>query len=173
MTFSLLSCILNPSGKEATLKGKSFTSLGSKFSPFRVDPISGRMSNNLTVVSLESIYILLKIKYEPAYDKTYNKTCVTSEHSDQLAHPCSLIRLFAEHMCLQQRYPARNEQEPLPYSVYVQADLSLCWSHRSYCRYCRDRTNKMACAPSKDRSAWTSAQSDQNLCCPHEESLNP
>ena len=28
------------------------------------------------------------------------------------------------------------------------------------------KTNKMACAPSEDRSAWASyAQSDQSLCC--------
>ena len=29
------------------------------------------------------------------------------------------------------------------------------------------------CAPSEDRSAWASAQSDQSLRCPHEESLGP
>ena len=28
-----------------------------------------------------------------------------------------------------------------------------------------DKTNKMACTPSEDRSAWASAQSDQSLCC--------
>ena len=31
-----------------------------------------------------------------------------------------------------------------------------------------DKTNKMACVPSEE-----SAQSDQSLCCPHEESLGP
>ena len=35
-----------------------------------------------------------------------------------------------------------------------------------------DKTNKMACAPGEDGSAWASAQSDQSLCCPHEESLS-
>ena len=25
---------------------------------------------------------------------------------------------------------------PLPYWVDVQADLSLCWLHKSYCRFC-------------------------------------
>ena len=34
-----------------------------------------------------------------------------------------------------------------------------------------DKTNKMVCAPSEDRSAWASALSDQSLRCPHEESL--
>ena len=33
-----------------------------------------------------------------------------------------------------------------------------------------DKTNKMIYAPSEDRSAWASAQSDQSLRCPHEES---
>ena len=32
-----------------------------------------------------------------------------------------------------------------------------------------DKTNKMTCAPSEDRSAWVSAQSDQSLRCLHEE----
>ena len=36
-----------------------------------------------------------------------------------------------------------------------------------------DKTNKMTCAPSEDRSAWVSAQPDQSLRCPHEESLGP
>ena len=35
----------------------------------------------------------------------------------------------------------------------------------------RDKTNKVACAPSEDRSAWASAQSDQSLRCPHEKKL--
>ena len=41
-------------------------------------------------------------------------------------------------MCLLQLpgYPKRDEQESLPYWVDVQADLSLCWSHRPYCRFC-------------------------------------
>ena len=29
------------------------------------------------------------------------------------------------------------------------------------------------CAQQRLRSAWTSAQSDQSLCCPHEEALGP
>ena len=77
--------------------------------------------------------------FEPAHDKTYNKTCVTSEDSDQPAHPCSLIRVFADCMSLLQSpdYPKRGKSGPLNYRVDVQADLSLCWSHRSYCRFYR------------------------------------
>ena len=76
---------------------------------------------------------------EPAHDNTYNKTCATSEDSDQPAHPRSLISVFADRMYLLQPpgYPKRDERESLPYWVDVQADLSICWSHRSYCSFCR------------------------------------
>ena len=37
---------------------------------------------------------------EPAHDKIYNKTYATSKDSDQPAHPRSLIRIFADRMCL-------------------------------------------------------------------------
>ena len=72
-----------------------------------------------------------------AHDKTYNKTCATSEDSDQPAHPRRLIWVFADPMCLLQHpgYPKRDRRELLSYCVEV--DLSLCWSHRSYCRFCR------------------------------------
>ena len=40
--------------------------------------------------------------FEHAHDKTYNKTCATSENSDQHAHLCSLIRVFADSICLLQ-----------------------------------------------------------------------
>ena len=36
-----------------------------------------------------------------------------------------------------------------------------------------DKTNKMACAQRRLRSAWACAQSDQSLPYPHEESLCP
>ena len=86
---------------------------------------------NCTDLSLDNLLFII----EPADDKTYDKICATSEDSDQPAHPCRLIRVFADRMCLVQPpgYPKRDEREPLPYLVDVQADLSLCWSHRSYC----------------------------------------
>ena len=45
---------------------------------------------------------------------------------------------FADRMCILQPpgYPKKDIPEPLPYWVDIQADLSLCWSHRSYCRFC-------------------------------------
>ena len=67
------------------------------------------------------------------------KTFAISEDSDQPAHPRSLIRVFADRVCLLQPpgYPMRDKRELLPYWVDVQADLSLCWLRRSYCRFCR------------------------------------
>ena len=37
----------------------------------------------------------------------------------------------------------------------------------------RDKTNKMTCAQRRHRSAWASAQSNQSLRCPHEETMGP
>ena len=71
--------------------------------------------------------------------QNHKKTCATSEDSDQTARPRSLIRVFADRMCLLQPsgYQKWDEQEPLPYWVDVQTDLSRRWSHRSYCRFCQ------------------------------------
>ena len=53
-------------------------------------------------------------------------------------HPRSLIRVFADRMCLLQPpgYPNSNERHPRM-RVDVQDDLRLCWSHRYNCRICR------------------------------------
>ena len=85
--------------------------------------------------------------FEPAHDKNYNKTCATREDSDQSAHPRSLIRVFADRMRLLQPpgYPKKDERELLPYWLAVQADLSLCWSNRSYCRFCRALARFFSC----------------------------
>ena len=42
-------------------------------------------------------------------------------------------------MCLLQPpgYPKWNKRDPLTYWIDVQADLSLCWWYRSYCKFCR------------------------------------
>ena len=92
-----------------------------------------------TMVSQEcTVFTKVVFFFVSAHDKTYNKTCATSEDSDQPARPRSLIRVFADRMCLLQPpgYPKRDKQEPLPYWVDVQVDLSLCWSHTSYCKFC-------------------------------------
>ena len=88
-------------------------------------------------------YFPLLSQYELELDKTYNKICATSEDSDQPAHPRSLIWVFADRMCLLRppRYQKNYERKPLPYWVDLQADLILCWSHRSYCRFSRTLTH--------------------------------
>ena len=57
---------------------------------------------------------------EPAHDKTYNKTCATSEDSDRL-YPHNLIRVFADRMCLLQPpgYQKTYKREPFLYWVNV------------------------------------------------------
>ena len=62
------------------------------------------------------------VVYEPAHDKTYNKTCETSEQISLRIH-----RIFADRMCLLQTggCSKRDKREPLLYRADVQADLSL------------------------------------------------
>ena len=75
--------------------------------------------------------------FEPVHNKTY-KRLVRPVRTDQPAHLPSLIRVLAGSMCLLQSpgYPKREKRKILPYWVEVQADLSFCWSHKSYCRFC-------------------------------------
>ena len=86
-------------------------------------------------VCLLFLYLLNHIPYqkpfEPAHHTTFSKNFVTRKDSDQTAHLRSLIRVFADRMCLLHLpdYSKKNKREPLPYCVYVQADLSLCWLH--------------------------------------------
>ena len=63
----------------------------------------------------------------------------TSENSDKPAHMRSLIRVFADRIRLLQppSYSKKDKQEALLHWVDGQTDLSLFWSHRSYCRFCR------------------------------------
>ena len=75
---------------------------------------------------------------EPVHDKTYNKTCVTSKNSDSPVHPPSMTRVLI--------HPSLDSQEAVEGSCDQQrlwsdcadgqADLSICWWHKSYCRFC-------------------------------------
>ena len=73
---------------------------------------------------------------EPARDKTYKKTCITSKDSDQPVHPLSMATVLV--------YPSLDSLGAVDDTCYqqrlwsvcadAQADLSLRWSHKSYCR---------------------------------------
>ena len=69
--------------------------------------------------------VLPHLSFDSAHDKTYNKTCETSKNSDQPVHPQSLIRVFADRVCLLQSpgYSKSNNWESLPYRMDVQANL--------------------------------------------------
>ena len=77
-----------------------------------------------SVVIMINGSILGYLKTEPAHDKTYGKACATSEDSDQPAHPRSLIRVFADRMCLLQPPgdPKKDRRELLLYLVDTQGN---------------------------------------------------
>ena len=62
----------------------------------------------------------------------------TAKPTVKLVQPVmNQISFFPDHMCLLQPsgYSKRDKQKSLPYWVDLHAELSLCWSHRSYCRF--------------------------------------
>ena len=65
--------------------------------------------------------------------KTDNKTCVTSKDLDQHVQPPSMARVSFNPLWIARRlYKAHASSEDC---VDAQADLSLHWSHKSYCRF--------------------------------------
>ena len=78
-------------------------------------------------------------KFEPKHGRTFNKTCVTNEDSDQPVHPTSMPKvLFHPSLDSPEAVEGTCDRQRLR-SDYVdaQADLNLCWSYKSYCRFCR------------------------------------
>ena len=72
---------------------------------------------------------------------TTNKmACTPSEDSDQPGHPPCLIRVFAVRMkkAWVLSYPLSAQQRLWSDWVDAQADLSLCWAHRSFCWFCHE-----------------------------------
>ena len=74
----------------------------------------------------------LKIVFEPAHNKTYNKTFPTNEDSDQPVDLRSLIRIFADCTCLLQPlgYPKKDKWELLPY--WMDPMYILIWAFASH-----------------------------------------
>ena len=103
----------------------------------------------------------------PAQDKTYNTVCATSKDSDQPAQIRRLIRVFDDRMCLLQPpgYPRTDARESLPKWVYVQADLSLSWLHRSYCRFCHALAQmKESIIKSGQKNPWSNRDYVPLMC---------
>ena len=71
----------------------------------------------------------------------------------------------ADCICLLQPpgYPKRDQREPLPYWIDVQADLSLYWLHRSYLRFCRALIHKPAHVKTCNKTFATSEDSQTAL----------
>ena len=90
--------------------------------------------------SNDHVYIT-SITIEPVDDKTYNKTYVTSKDSDQTVHLPSMARVLV--------YPSLDTCRPEAVKgacdqwglwsdcADAEADLSLRWSHKTYCRFWR------------------------------------
>ena len=75
--------------------------------------------------------------FEPQHDKTNNVTCAPSKDSDQPGHPPSLIRVFAvRFMGGSGPKLSLGRQRRLIRLGRCPADLSLRWSHRSFCWFC-------------------------------------
>ena len=53
-------------------------------------------------------------------------------------HICTVWSALITCLLQPPSYPKRDKQKPLPYWMDVDADLSLCWLHRSYCRFCHE-----------------------------------
>ena len=83
-------------------------SLHNDFTAFKCAISDAVISRLLVLFSIKYCFCDA-VLYEPAYNETCNKTCATSEDSDQPAHPRSLIRVFADRMCQLQApgYPER------------------------------------------------------------------
>ena len=75
-----------------------------------------------------------RYNFEPAHDKIYSKTCLTSKDSDQHVHPTSMARVLV-HPSLDS--PGAIEGTCGQRRLIRLADLSLRWSQKSYCTFCR------------------------------------
>ena len=87
------------------------------------------------------------------HDKIFNKTCVTSEVSDQPAYSHRLVRVFADRMCLRIRtvssYPKRmNDNLCRTRWMY-----RLNWVSAGY-RFCRALAHLILQKTGKERSAY-------------------
>ena len=102
-----------------------------RFAFIHFDQSSIKAGNN----TLETGKKIKKLElFEPAHDKTYNKTCATSKAqiSLRIRTVWSETLLIAAFCSLQAIHRGINGK-----SCHMYGLICLCWSHRSYCRFCR------------------------------------
>ena len=94
------------------------------------------------------------IENEPAHDKTYNKTCVTSKDSDLPVHPPSVTKVlvYPSLNCLEAVEGTYDQRRLRSACAYAQADRSLRWAHMSFCLFCHERTQMFNSSFPTDRS---------------------
>ena len=120
--------------------------------------------------------------YEPVHDKTNKMACVPSKTDHPGICPVlseSLLSVWRKLGSL-----ATHLAHSKDWSDWVdgQSNLNLCWSEKSYCRFCLAHM-ELRCSVSKD-TFWhvnprksqitcVSSQSDRSLHCPHKDTLHP
>ena len=94
---------------------------------------------DLNLRSTKVRFLMLRIIQLGQRDKTYNKTCVTRKDSDQPVHPLIRARaiVYRSLNSLKAVEGICNQRRLWSDCADAQADLSLRWSHKSYCRFCR------------------------------------
>ena len=77
--------------------------------------------------------------FEPAHDKTYNKTCATSKDSAQLVylHSIAMIPVYSSLDSLEAVEGICDQRRLWSDWADSQTNLILRWSHKSYYRFCR------------------------------------
>ena len=75
-----------------------------------------------------------------AFEPAHEKTCVTRKDSDQPVHPLGITRvlLFPSLDSPETVKGTRDQRSLWSDCADAQANLSLHWSHKSYCRFCLD-----------------------------------
>ena len=93
------------------------------------------MPDKSTLLSAWWAHFQYIFTFDPAHDKTYKMTCVSSKDSDHPGHPPSLIRVFIVRMKKPWvlSYPLSTQWRLWSDWANAQADLSLRWVHRSFC----------------------------------------
>ena len=93
-----------------------------------------------------------------------SRECYTTKDDSP---PQRVVDLVTTQSGQTNRLPEHRDQ--LPLSLVILMFMIFSWNELQH-----DKTkNKWVCAQWRLRSAWASAQSDQSLRCPHEESLGP